>query len=90
VKSVTTPDVTYVSLNEDNSELKALSALDRDKHRARGHRAHFEELAGLETKAFEVARSLNRAIKVAMFGSFTYRGASPARRSLRLLPPRQR
>jgi len=40
VKSVTTPDVTYVSLNEDNPELKRYFALDRDAQRARSHRPH--------------------------------------------------
>jgi uncharacterized protein len=50
VKSVTTPDVTYVSLSEDNPELK-----------------RYLPWTGTNTRP-------EQGDRVAMFGSFTYRG----------------
>jgi ketosteroid isomerase-like protein len=75
VKSVTSPDVTYVSLSESNPELKAyLPWTGINKGPASIVRA-FEGIGGAwETKAFEVRDVLEQDDKVAMFGSFTYQG----------------
>ena len=74
VKSVTTPDVTYVSLSENNPALKAILPW------AGGHKGP-EEMARVfegvakawETKAFEVRDVIEQGDRVAFFGSFTYR-----------------
>jgi uncharacterized protein len=75
VKSVTTPDVTYVSLNEDNPELKRYLPWTGTN---RGPEAIVRAFEGIgrawETKAFEVRDVMVQDDKVAMFGSFTYRG----------------
>jgi uncharacterized protein len=74
VKSVTTPDVTYISLSEHNPALKAILPW------AGGHKGP-EEMAKVfegvakawETKAFEVRDIIEQGDRVALFGSFTYR-----------------
>ena len=75
VKSVTTPDVTYVSLNEDNPELKRYLPWTGTH---KGPEAIVRTFEGIEraweTKAFEVRAVMVQDDKVAMFGSFTYRG----------------
>jgi len=75
VKSVTTPDVTYVSLNEDNPELKRYLPWTGTN---KGPEAIVRAFEGIgrawETKAFEVRDVMVQDDKVAMFGSFTYRG----------------
>jgi len=61
VKSVTTPDVTYVSLNETTRSSSAICP-GPDNTGPRPSCAPSKNLAGLETKAFEVREVLNRAI----------------------------
>jgi len=75
VKSVTTPDVTYVSLNEDNPELKRYLPWTGTNQGPEAIVRAFEGIErAWETKAFEVREVIEQGDKVAMFGSFTYRG----------------
>jgi len=75
VKSVTTPDVTYVSLNENNPELKRYLPWTGTNKGPESIVRAFEGIgAAWETKAFEVRDILEQGDRVAMFGSFTYRG----------------
>ncbi len=75
VKSVTTPDVTYVSLSENNPELKGYLPWTGTNRGPESIVRAFEGIGGAwETKAFEVREVLENSDKVAMFGSFTYRG----------------
>jgi ketosteroid isomerase-like protein len=73
VKSVTTPDVTYVSLNEHNPELKAYLPWTGTN---RGPEAIVKVFEGVgkawETKAFEVRDVIEEGDRVAFFGTFTY------------------
>jgi uncharacterized protein len=74
VRSVTTEDVTYVSLNFDNAELhKVLPWAGTN----RGPQSIVEVFDGIgrvwETKAFEIRDVIANEQSVAMFGSFTYR-----------------
>jgi uncharacterized protein len=74
VRSVTTEDVTYVSLNFDNPELhKVLPWAGTN----RGPQSIVDVFNGIgrvwETKAFEVRDVIANEHSVAMFGSFTYR-----------------
>jgi len=75
VRSLTTPDVTYVSLSENNPELNRYLPWTG---RHEGPESIVEVFGGLgrawETKAFEVREVVEQGDKVAMFGSFTYRG----------------
>ena len=75
VKSVTTPDVTYVSLSEDNPELKRYLSWTGTN---RGPESIVRTFEGIdrawETKAFEIREVVEQGDKVAMFGAFTYRG----------------
>ena len=75
VKSVTTPDVTYVSLSEANPELKRYLPWTGTNRGPESIVRAFEGIGrAWETKAFEVREVLEQGDKVAMFGSFTYRG----------------
>ena len=75
VKSVTTPDVTYVSLSEDNPELKRYLPWTGTNRGPESIVRAFEGIGqAWETKAFEVREVMEQGDKVAMFGSFTYRG----------------
>jgi len=75
VKSVTTPDVTYVSLNENNPELKRYLPWTGTNNGPEAIVRAFEGIGrAWETKAFEVRDVMVQDDKVAMFGSFTYRG----------------
>jgi uncharacterized protein len=75
VRSVTTPDVTYVSLNEDNAELKHYLPWTGTNKGPESLVRAFEGIGrAWETKAFEVRDVMEQGDKVAMFGSFTYRG----------------
>ena len=75
VKSLTTPDVTYVSLSEDNPELKRYMPWTGTHKGPESIVAVFEGLGrAWETKDFAVREVLEQGDKVAMFGSFTYRG----------------
>jgi uncharacterized protein len=74
VRSLTTEDVTYVSLNFDNPELhKVLPWAGTN----RGPQSIVDVFNGIgrvwETKAFEVRDVIANEQSVAMFGSFTYR-----------------
>ena len=75
VSSVTTSDLTYVSLSEGNPDLKRLLPWAGTN---RGPESIVRAFQGIgktwETKAFEVREILEQGDKVAMFGSFTYRG----------------
>jgi ketosteroid isomerase-like protein len=75
VRSLTTRDVTYVSLSEDNPELKRFMPWTGTH---KGPESIVEVLGGVgrawETKAFTVREVLEQGDTVAMFGSFTYRG----------------
>src|SRR6266404_2789646 len=75
VKSVTTPDVTYVSLSQDNPELKRYLPWTGTN---KGPEAIVRTFEGVGrawvTKAFEVRDVVEQGDSVAMFGSFTYRG----------------
>ena len=75
VKSLTTPDVTYVSLSEANPELKRYLPWTGTNRGPESIVRAFEGIGrAWETKAFEVREVLEQGDKVAMFGSFTYRG----------------
>ena len=75
VKSVTTPDVTYVSLNENNPELKRYLPWTGTNMGPESIVRAFEAMGrAWETKALEVRDVLEQGDKVALFGSFTYRG----------------
>ncbi len=75
VRNVTSPDVTYVSLNEDNPELKRYLPWTGTN---KGPEAIVRAFEGIgrawETKAFQVRDVMEQGDTVAMFGSFTYRG----------------
>ena len=75
VKSLTTPDVTYVSLSENNPELKRYLPWAGTHKGPYAIVKTFEGIGRIwETKAFEVREVLEQGESVAMFGSFTYRG----------------
>ena len=75
VKTVTTPDVTYVSLSETNPELKRYLPWTGTNRGPESIVRAFEGIGrAWETKAFEVREVVEQGDKVAMFGSFTYRG----------------
>ena len=75
VRSVTTPDVTYVSLNEDNPELKRYLPWAGTNRGPESIVRAFEGIGrAWETKAFEVREVMEQGDNAAMFGSFTYRG----------------
>jgi ketosteroid isomerase-like protein len=75
VKSVTTPDVIYVSLNENNPELKRYLPWTGTNKGPESIVRTFESIGRVwETKAFEIRDVIEQGEKVAMFGSFTYRG----------------
>jgi uncharacterized protein len=75
VKSVTTPDVTYVSLSEANPELKRYLPWTGTHRGPESIVRTFEGIGrAWETKAFEVREVVEQGDKVAMFGAFTYRG----------------
>ncbi len=74
VHSLTTDDVTYVSLNFDNPELHTVMPWAGTN---RGPQSIVDAFSGMhrvwETKAFEVRDVIANENAVAMFGSFTYR-----------------
>ena len=74
VRSLTTEDVTYVSLNFDNPELHKVLPWTGTN---RGPQSIVEVFNGVgrvwETKAFEVRDVITNEQSVAMFGSFTYK-----------------
>jgi ketosteroid isomerase-like protein len=74
VQSVTTEDVTYVSLNFDNPDLHKVMPWAGTN---RGPQSIVEAFTGMgrvwETRAFEVRDVISDEHNVAMFGSFTYR-----------------
>lgn len=74
VRKLTTPDVTYVSLNFDNPELHKVMPWTGTN---RGAKSIVDVFTGIgkvwETKAFEVRDVIANDTAVAMFGSFTYK-----------------
>jgi uncharacterized protein len=74
VRSLTTDDVTYVSLNFDNPELQKVLPWAGTN---RGPQSIVDTFNGIgkvwETKAFEVTDVITNNTCVAMFGSFTYK-----------------
>ena len=74
VRSLTTDDVTYVSLNFDNPELHKVLPWTGTN---RGPQSIVDVFNGIgrvwETKAFEVKDVIADGNRVAMFGSFTYK-----------------
>ena len=75
VKSLTTPDITYVSLSENNPELKRYLPWAGTNKGPDSIVKTFEGIGRTwETKAFEVREVIEQGETVAMFGSFTYRG----------------
>ena len=75
VRSLTTPDVTYVSLSENNPELKRYLPWTGTNKGPDSIVKTFEGIGRTwETKAFEVREVIEQGETVAMFGSFTYRG----------------
>ena len=75
VTSVTTPDVTYVSLSESNPELRRYLPWTGTNKGPESIVRSFEAIErAWETKAFEVRDVMEQGDNVAMFGSFTYRG----------------
>ena len=73
VRSLTTADVTYVSLNFDNPELRKVPWAGTN----RGPQNIVDVFNGIgrvwETNAFEVRDVITNEQSVAMFGSFTYK-----------------
>lgn len=81
VKSLTTPDVTYVSLSESNPDLKAyLPWTGRNK----GPESIVKAFEGIyktwETEAFEIRDVVEQGDNVVFLGSFTYRGRETNRK----------
>jgi len=75
VRSLTTPDVTYVSLSEHNPELQRYLPWTGTNKGPESIVRTFEGVGrSWETKAFEVRDLIEQGESVAMFGSFTYRG----------------
>jgi uncharacterized protein len=75
VRSVTAPDVTYVSLSEDNPELKRYLPWAGTNRGPESIVRTFEGVGRVwETKAFQISDVIEQGNTVAMFGSFTYRG----------------
>jgi uncharacterized protein len=75
VKSLTTSDITYVSLSENNPELKRCLPWGGTNKGPQSIVRTFEGIGRTwETKAFEVREVIEQGESVFMFGSFTYRG----------------
>lgn len=75
VRSVTTTDVTYVSLSENNPELKRYLPWTGTNKGAEAIVRAFEGIGRVwETKAFQIRDVIEQGDAVAMFGAFTYRG----------------
>src|SRR6266571_2813898 len=90
VKSVTTPDVTYVSLNEDNPELKRFLPWTGTNQGPEAIVRAFEGIGrAWETKAFEVREVIEQGERVAMFGSFVSRAPVRPGNHVALLAPRE-
>jgi uncharacterized protein len=79
-KSLTTPDVTYVSLSENNPELKAyLPWTGTNKGPETIARLFKATTETWETKAFEVRDVVEQGNSAAFFGTFTYRARKTGR-----------
>jgi ketosteroid isomerase-like protein len=75
VKSLTTPDITYVSLSENNPQLKRFLPWAGTNKGPDSIVRTFEGIGRTwETQAFEVREVIEQGETVAMFGTFTYRG----------------
>ncbi len=74
VRGLTTPDVTYVSLNFENPELRKVLPWAGTNHGPQSIVDAFEGIGSVwETKAFEVRDVVADDKNVALFGSFTYK-----------------
>jgi len=79
VKSVDDPDVTYVSLNEDNPERKRYLPWTGTNHGPKPSSALFEGIGGRgRPRLSEVREVLVQDDKVAMFARSRIAAASPA------------
>src|SRR2546425_11743565 len=75
VKSVTTPDVTYVSLSEDNPELKRYLPWTGTNRGPEPTVPAFEGIRrARETKAFEIREVMAQADNGAISATLPYRG----------------
>jgi ketosteroid isomerase-like protein len=75
VRSVTAPDVTYVSLSEDTPDLKRYLPWAGTNRGPESIVRTFEGVGRVwETKAFQISDVIEQGNTVATFGSFTYRG----------------
>jgi len=74
VSGLVTDDVTYVSLNYDNPDLKKLMPWAGTGHGAKGIVDAFVRVRKYwETQAFEIEEIFGSGENVAVFGSFTYK-----------------
>jgi len=77
LRELTTPDVTYVSLNFDNPELKKVMPWTGTH---KGPEALHDVFDAIErfwtTLAFKVIDAIEQGSRVALFGSFTYRSTA--------------
>src|SRR4029077_4933439 len=77
VKRLTTPDVIYVSLSENNPELNRYLPWGGTNKGPESIVRAFEAMGrAWETKAFDIRDVIEEGDKVALFGSFTYRGGA--------------
>ena len=85
VQSVTTPDVTYVSLSESNPNLKAYLPWTGIN---KGPESIVKVFEGIyktwETKAFEVREIVEQGDNVVFLGSFTYQSRETGRVAISL------
>ncbi len=81
VRGLTTPDVRYVSLNDDNPELHAVMPWSGVGHGAEGIVRAFNLVwQAWEVVAFDMAHVFASGGDVAIFGRFTYRSKGMGKR----------
>ncbi len=74
VRSLTTPDVNYVSLNRNHPDLTRILPWGGDHHGPEEIVAAFQGIYTMwETVAFDVKAAFSQNEDVAMFGEFSYR-----------------
>ena len=74
VRSLTTPDVNYVSLNKNHPDLTRVLPWAGDHHGPAAIVKAFEGMRAMwETVGFEVKAAFSQGEDVAMFGEFSYR-----------------
>jgi ketosteroid isomerase-like protein len=80
LQQLMTPDVTYVSLNFDNPELKKVMPWTGTHKGPQPLALVFEAIQRFwKTLAFKVTDTIEQGNRVAMFGSFTYKSNVTAR-----------